>query len=59
MTDYLIKHTDEPLFWSWYHGWVDYEDATHFTEEEQNQFTPPLNGMWTADVNKLLEDNYA
>jgi hypothetical protein len=59
MIDYLIKHTDAMLFWSWYDGWVDYKDATRFTEAEQTQFTPPLNGMWTADVTKLLEDNDA
>lgn len=59
MVDYLIKHTDAMLFWSSDKGWVDYEDATRFTEEEQIQFTAPLGGMWTADVTKLLEDNDA
>jgi len=50
---WLIKARDgyftETLYWSNYHGYVNRELATRFTEDEKNTVRLPLEGEWQED----------
>jgi hypothetical protein len=55
MLKFVINHVDDVLvFWSNEIGWTNYDEATFFTEEERNKFTPPIGGRWCTDVTEIL-----
>jgi hypothetical protein len=50
MPKFVIAHVDDELvFWSNKFGWVNYDEATLFTEEEMYAFTPPIGGVWCSE----------
>jgi hypothetical protein len=47
MKKYLIKNKKQSTFWSNSLGWVNFESASHFSEEEkQNIHYLPIDGIW-------------
>jgi hypothetical protein len=43
------EETGQHLYWSNGDGWVDYENAQHFTELEKDLLNLPISGEW-ADL---------
>lgn len=43
---------DVPLFWNNEDGWVNFDSATEFSEQEQKEFHLPLNSKWVYYYDK-------
>lgn len=48
--DLLDDETDTPLYWNNTFGWVDFTDATRFTEGETKVFNLPIGAIWEATI---------